>query len=578
MGARVISTNLNFSNPFVDPTLKTTLDRDLGDAVIGSTLVRHVTALGGVRPYTFSSTNLSTFSGANNLVLDTNGSFHTALTAATATTLSPLTAVAGALRFDAIVVDSLGSGNTKTARYRLNVLAAGTQNQFRVAVSGLSNALQFVDYIDNLDAINGVLPYTWTATNVAVGTSQFGSLDAIGLHLASNGTLFGSPLVAGNITFTAVCTDAAGNVAKSRSGVAGGQAITIPVAGNTNITSTAVCTQLTIGGNTVTAGGDKFSYTGTINTQGVTPTGIITFQINGASFSIAIGANGKISGAPSQTLATKSPTIKGSVNSKGQLKLTGSNLTLFSNGGITGRSVTGVVIPVTADVGVMVRVAISTPSTGSAKTSLDSAQAVALPTKVNSKGGVSATFKIGVGKNGNDTLSGAFILTSVQGKDDVKPSNKLPSGFLGDDWKVNYIAVPPNGVITNTTPAVSFTNVANAVVSVGLENLPSVPVTPKNNGVKTGKTTKGVDSLTSLSIASSGKGSYVTGPLDTNKSLIPTTVSTAGAALASSQTPFAFGTTVALTDSTGAAVFSGTASQQIYAGKNKWTSTPPKGK
>src|SRR5476649_277844 len=66
VGSRLVTTNLNFANPFVDPTLKTTLDRDLGDAVVGSSLVRHVTAIGGVRPYTFSTSNLSTFSGANN--------------------------------------------------------------------------------------------------------------------------------------------------------------------------------------------------------------------------------------------------------------------------------------------------------------------------------------------------------------------------------------------------------------------------------------------------------------------------------------------------------------------------------
>src|SRR5581483_9843501 len=122
------------------------------------------------------------------------------------------------------------------------------------AVSKLSDAMQYRDYVDNLDTINGntlngARTYSLIGT-VGAGSKTFTSLDAIGLHLSTDGTVMGNPLVAGLLTFTVRCIDGSGNIAKSRNGLQQDQPVTLNVQGNASISSTVVCTALSVKGDT----------------------------------------------------------------------------------------------------------------------------------------------------------------------------------------------------------------------------------------------------------------------------------------------------------------------------------------
>jgi hypothetical protein len=497
---RAISSNLNFANPFVDPTLASTLDRDIGDAVIGSAVLRHITALGGVKPYTFTTTTLAS---NTSLGLDSDGLFHTVpvTTVGTVTTYGPLTGTPGLFRFNVTVKDSFGSqGHSKTEPYRLNILA-NTVNAFRFAISGLSDGQQYREYVDNIAVINGKAPFKYTATGITLAGKAVSTLESIGLTIGSDGTVFGVPLQSGLLTFTANVTDATGAKALARSGTGVGQTISLTINANVTLNNTVVCTALTASGDTTTGGKDKLSISGLFN-PGIFSklTGNVTVQVNGYTISGAIGAKGKVTGLSLQALATaKVPALTGTISPKGTFKFTVSNESFGRNNLIAVSPVTGL------QLNTMVHVTIGN--------SVDGMNSISAFNK--GKGTkFSFSYKLGTfNKTGviNPTLGGAFILTSVSGKDDTK-------GGTGDSWKVALVAVPPGG---GAAPVV-FAGATSASVSIGNSFTDTEAVTSNKGVVKTGKLdTKTNNKLTKLQLSEKGKGSYQTSFIASSQTGIP---------------------------------------------------------
>jgi len=206
-------------------------DFDLGDVTLGSFALRYARAAGGVRPYKFTSTvsptlkevltgSTSTLDLLQNGVLTGAGTNNGGLIAGVAAANFPL-------RFNITVADGKGSNaSSVTARFRLSLESS---TNFKFAVDNLGEAVQFTQFMDAVSTVNGNGAVTVTASNVAVnGTAVTGGLEAIGLSLAADGTLFGQPLVPGTLTFTATAKDAKGNSALSRSLSGVGQTITWP--------------------------------------------------------------------------------------------------------------------------------------------------------------------------------------------------------------------------------------------------------------------------------------------------------------------------------------------------------------
>ena len=484
VGARTVSSNLNFANPFVDPTKISTLDRDLGDAVIGSAVVRRVTATGGVRPYNFTSTTLAS---NTSLGLDASGLFHTVpVTAASGTQLTsygPLTGTPGNFRFNVTLQDNSGTNPAISSPYRLSIFA-NTTNTYRFAITSLSNAVQFTEYADYVSTINGKGPYTYTVSNVTAGGKSLANLEATGLTIGKDGQIYGVPLTAGAITFTVVAKDSTGASAQPRTGTGSSQTFTISVAGNSTIQNVVVVTSLTCSGDTANAGKDKIAVKGVYNPLLFSSIGTsITLRLNGYVITGVIGSRGKISNLSLQDFAAKAkvPTLKGTINGKGQFTLAVSNET-FGRDALLGT--------ISTTVNAMVEVAIGTK--------IDGMNAISLGNKgKGTKFGLS--YKLGAAnKNGptNATLGGAFILTQVAGKDDTK-------GQTGDSFKVALLAVPPSGI--------TFAGATTATVNIGTSFTDAPAVTSNKGQVKTGRIdAKQANKVTRLQLSEKGKGSYQT--------------------------------------------------------------------
>ena len=630
---RAVSTNLNFANPFVDPTLKTTLDRDLGDAIAGSAVVRHINALGGVRPYLFTSTDLASITPDKSLLLDTGGFFHTPLVGTGI--FGPLNAglPTSHLVFHVKVIDSNGAvtSNANTT-YRLTVFNNGNgvlnppppaQAQFRFAMTQLSDGQLFRDYVDNLDVVNG---NTWDVKTgfhrtfsflqgsvKFAGSTTSSVLDDAGLHLTQDGLVTGVPLVSGVIQFTARCqainTVGVLEFAKSRNGISVDQAITINVGKNVQLSNTAVCTALSVGGSTTNGGRDKLSLTAVVNTMGQPPTGNVTLHVNDYAVTGVIGLRGKITLLSSSTQAPSSSStqplsnvstrgqpqgvrLSGSINAKGQLRMTVSNESFGSLGQIFGRSIGSTGSPTVNTplplLPAMVDISVADSTLTPPTTFVEGSQALAIIGKVgsgNSAGKFNSGYKVGSVPRvnatvpANATLSGAFILTSVAGKDDG--SHNTTS--TGDSWRVGFIAVPPNGPIFTGSPNLSQpfaqfiqANAGFAQLSIGAFTDIKQQTTAARGAIKnTNKIPSSTQGLTKLAMTERGKGSYTTG-------VIPQTNGTNGSNIspatnASAPTKFNFATSIVLFDgSTGLVFYEGDGAQTIFNPRGRaWTSTPP---
>jgi hypothetical protein len=540
---RAAGSNLLFANPFVDPTLTASVDRDLGDATPGSVFpVRRINAKYGVLPYSFTAGTLVAFSN-NSLLLETTGLLHTGVAGSSFVALPSSLPVP--FRFLCSVVDSSGTQIPKTEPFFLNLLM--NQNQFRIGIGPrLSDAVRYQPYIDSIPVINGTPGYSFSILALSAsggGRNNLSSLEPLGLTMTGDGIVYGQPLVAGPIVFTVVCKDRSGNTARSRDGTTFNQKLTINVDDNPVIQTSLYVTSMKISGNSSKTGADKLSMSGLLNLNGIAVSkvaGNVTVRIGSyLSPTATIGAApGKATNAVSGP-GKKPPTLNFSVSSKGLFKVQISHET-FSDMNTLVAGGPGSPTAVELTVGGQI----------------DAMQCIQVAGKT-SNNKFSGSFKPGGGKGGNNVLAGAFLLLSASGKD-VNTASTIGAPF--DAWKVSFIAVPAG--------ANTFGGSIKAAVSVGSNFQDTEAVTAAKGGVKLAAKAdpKATNKITSLNMSLKGKGSYTTSPLNGNFTGIPASQGSTGAM------PYA---TSILLSNGASTVFGGAGSIVIFPGAKTWTSTNP---
>lgn len=531
---RSLSSNLNFANARLPNG-----NRDLGDAVVGSAcFVRTIGVIGGIPPYTFSVTSNSNGLAADNLALVSLplvGLFGT-----TTGGVIPNSASPGQLTFGVSAVDSVSS-NANTG-FTLNILSG--QNQFRFALTQLNDALQYRDYQCALPVINGRPPYNFAVVSgsVIAGGKTQPSLQAVGLSLTADGMVVGQPTVAGSVSFSAACTDATGAFARSRDGSVTNQLVTFNVFANVVVSNTVVVTAFSASGDTSTGGKDKASLSAQLNLNGQSVSslkGPITFRLGNAVIATGTGSKGKFALLKGGG-ATKAASVKASINANGQLKATFSNQS-FGTRNAFGGIQTFNTIPIQVVVGNVV----------------DGMSVISANAKPQKSTKFSMKYKLGtIPKGGTSgTLAGAFIITSVAGKDDTKGGKNSTAGTR-DAWRVSFIAVPPSGT--------SFNNVGtSATIIVGTKFSDTESVSSGKGTVKTGKIdAKSINKITKLQMSDKGKGGYQTGGLD---------ASLTGISLAGSSTKnINYATEIDL-----GTKYGGTGVMAIFPRKSQWSSKNP---
>ncbi len=318
--SRAVGAPLRFTNAYLKPGAdpgypkggNTNTDPkgfDLGDATQGAVFTRYLTATGGGFPYTFATKpNFDVFGSNVGVPLPpppipkvfANGRI----------TDSFNNPVGGAARFNAVVTDFLGTQRTGT--FRINVFPIVPPQPFRFALDVLPAAQLGNSYYTKIETISAPGPVTFSAIigSVMVNGTSVASLEAIGLTLAPDGTLFGRPsftFPAGNATSTTVqfiarATSTKGD-AVSRTSATPNQVITFQVENTTQASSEVVASSCTIN-STAPATGlnslgvDSFTYNGAFDPKGQTLNSLagspFTLRINGAVLSGSFDDKGNI--------------------------------------------------------------------------------------------------------------------------------------------------------------------------------------------------------------------------------------------------------------------------------------------
>lgn len=534
VGARGVGTSiaLDFTNPFVAGAGS---DRDLGDAAVGSSIVRYVRAKGGIPPYEFTSTGSPTLKS----VIASNATLDLALSGKLAGSLGSTAISASPLRFRVHVKDSAGTnGNVDTEIFRITLDSSGV---FKFAISSLSEAVQLRPYVDTLSVINGNAPYTFTASGVTqVGNAQATTLENIGLSLSrDDGTVYGKVVRTGTITFTAKCIDAKGNSARSRDLSQIGQTITIAVLANTIITSDVVTTQMTIKLNTKKADSDAVSYKGIVNVgnKAISSFNGDTVEIRvGGFITPAVALTDKGSFATDKTIKTN--TFKGKLSTKGLSAGFAKGDVQTDLGAITGSTVR---LAVFVKIGDQI------------------ASAEILEFTVKSGGsGQTLTYKLGSG-----ALGGNFLITAVKGSDDKSAASTK--------FAVQFLANPATGVQGSGTQDSTFEGADAADVSIGSNYANSIEVVESKLKVKSTEKRSSKDPVvTKLALDGlKGKGSVTTGPLLASS----TGIQKAGDLGDGNSTNFPLNVTVR--NVTNVIIFSGEGSATIFAKKTSYSMKNP---
>lgn len=278
--ARTVGTGLKFSNPLLLPgqdaefptgglTASDPNGFDLGDACYGSSIVRYLTALNGVQPYTFTSATI----GTSSLNLGTAGRV-----------FGVIPATAGSfVKFDATVTDA--AKVARIGRFRIGAFPYSSA-VFRFAHDRLSEAKVGMDYITNIEVLGGDAT---TKFSIVTGTLVFNGvpitdIESLGLRLFDDGTIAGRPLQSGTLTFTARAQKSNGSVANNRANTTPDQALVINITALDTVETVLGTFATTVTGNVFRPGRDVFSYTAFINTNGLR-----TFDFAGTTFTLRLG-------------------------------------------------------------------------------------------------------------------------------------------------------------------------------------------------------------------------------------------------------------------------------------------------
>lgn len=225
-----------------NPTIAGTNLFDLGDAGVGSQIIRYLCAYNGSRPYIWKSTTVGTTGAA----LGNNGFLFGPLAAA-----SPIPFTF----FDATVNDT--NATSRTGRFRIGT--TNTATQFRFAMDKLPSALLGEDYVTNVELIGGTLQVVDPATggsasptakislvagSLKLNGATFTRPESLGFSIFPDGTIAGRPLRSGQITFTLRGQKISGSaIASNRSNTAPDQAFAINVLSQSQATNGAVQTE-----------------------------------------------------------------------------------------------------------------------------------------------------------------------------------------------------------------------------------------------------------------------------------------------------------------------------------------------
>lgn len=543
-GSRLVgSSTLRFTNPLLAG------DRDLGDVAVGSALVRYARATGGVRPYTFTST-----------VTTSPGTLKDAIAGSTSTlTLFSSGMLSGSmgnipiskspLRFNITVADGKGSNaSSKTEPFRITLDNSGV---FKFAIDSLCEGIQFQPYTDILQVLNGNAPFTFTATDVKLnGTALAGGLESAGLSISvEDGTVFGKPLVAGTLTFTANCKDAKGSSAASRNGAAVGQLITLTVTPNGIIFSDVIATGISI--KTGVAGKDSIKYSGIADLKGTKVSALsgkkLVLKIGGyttpdtLATPATLDAKGAIAKPAKANVSKTAPTLKGKVSDKKISVSVGKETFGTKFGTISGATK---ILAVQLQIGDVVL----------------GAEVLLFTVKSGSKGST-LTYKFGAA----GALGGTFLVTAVTGKDDTKSAAEDTS------WKASFIATPPATSASGSFTTGSLAGVNKAVVNIGTAFTDSLTAEEKSGKIKTTdkRSSKDAKVVKVAADGVKGKGSMQTGPL-------PFTQTGIHEGSKSTQATSTFPMNLDLQKSSGSAFFGEGAATIFKGSKSGWTTKIPK--
>ncbi len=423
-GSRAVGSNtLHLTSPLFGapvplPGLST---YDLGDACFGSEITRYITAGGGVRPYGFGATPSPLLALPSTINLTAGGCLEGTVVAG---------AVAGLFTFQVSVTDSTAITQlTSTGNFQLNLVVCPPQ-MFRFAVDKINNGVLGQSYFGNLAVLGGnhtvtfsVLPNTLTVDGAAKGSN---GLEAIGLSLASDGTITGRPLQTGHVTFVARAVDSINRIANDRSDTIQDQIITFDIEDSAIASTDYTTTSVTVKGVIGQVGKDSIKFSGLVNGSavGTLKGSSFIFTLGGAAFEGELDAQGRFVNKRGGPLVFQDgSTMTGKVNGNtGQISGSVSKATLAKKldaVNILDRSTRRYALGVGLCGGV------------------HAADMLEFATK---RQGDKFQLDYKLGKIGT-SLGGAFQIIKVQGNDKV-----TIAGNTGVQWAAKFICIPRFGI------------------------------------------------------------------------------------------------------------------------------------
>jgi hypothetical protein len=571
VAARATGSNPGTPLQFVNTLVTGSTDYDLGDAAIGSSIVRYVRAKGGTAPYRFSSdTSTTTFADGTGgtlfigtqtlaaaiakLPASANPTLSTAVVNVTGLLNGQVGGGGGTiadgtpLRFDVTAADSKANPHKIDSVFRLTLV---NSNTFKFAQSSLSDATTFRRYSDRVQVIAGNGPYTFTASNITMTPAPgvtITKLTDLGMFLnAKTGVLDGRPLFPGVLSFHCDCVDNKGNHALSRDKTTVGQTISVNVVAATRISTALFSTKLTITGNTTATGKDSIVYSGVLdfgsyklsdlNGLGVTLT-IANYTSPTAMLNNSGMGTGTGTGTPPAAMSVK-------IQSSGVITITIKDESF----GKAGTIVTNNDLANPTDI-LVVDVDIISTTNVAALPQYHSSELLRFG--VHAK---SSKFTLNY-KFGPNNLGGGFYITGVAGKDDKAET--------GDAWKVSFVALPPNA-----KNLANFPGITNANVAIGSDFFNTIAVTTNSTSVQGKSKTSGAVLTGFAYNLKTGKGGTTTGLLPYASALLNVQTQIKPALSAGGKStafPFVF----TLTDTNNKELLGAEGSRRINPKGNQW--------
>jgi len=549
-GNRIVgSTPLRFTVPLAG-AVTTPPTYDLGDACFGATITRYLSVTGGIRSYSVQDVNLNTVLTPfpkSSLVLNNSGFLFGSVASALGQP-ARLTFTFGATASDS----KFPVSNTVDGLFQITLMTC-PPNDFRFAVSQINNGVVGLAYSAQVDTLGGERNISYTVppnSNILVDgviKSNTGSLESIGLSLASDGTLHGRPLQAGRVSFVARAVDNEKRIAKQR--MAGSQIedqlISFTIEDN-NITSADYTTMtLKAKGDVGRVGKDNLSFNGILNLNATTFLAIdgspFFFRVGGATFNGVFDAKkGRITNGKGKSVVfADGSRLKAGISRRGVLRGKVSNATL-------GKSLDAVNILNRGSKRYGVQMVLGELSF--------SAEVLEFATrKSNDKFAIDYTYaKVGTG------LAGTFQLISIAGKDQT-----TAAGQDGVVWSAKFLAAPRLGIDANS----GLDGIKSVNVRIGTKFDLNIPVsflqTSGNGSIKLKKTNFSGEIVDKFTLNTrTFVGTVRTQPLSAFATGIPQAKSSAGGAT------FNFGLDIDRND--GTADFHGESSKGIIARGGKF--------